>query len=1355
LQKPALEETPAGRAVARWGPLGACLVGAVLCFVGLGSSGLWEPWEMDRADLARTLYGPPQVIAATLPGEGRGVVEEAGQAAGVVLRSTEAPKAGPVSPAEATRAVREALDVAKREVVAAVVLELPLLVPDPSQDKSWDEAAARVNEALRYLPNDRLIIFDRRSDWDTSGVRKRLATAQMLDIWRWLRRDVFKLGDLEATPELRAAAEREHARLLDNDRVRCLPGSDVAGIREAISEAVAAGGAVARFKENGTLRPVAPLQAWSQALAYEIFGPTEFSTRVPGVLFALLAMGVTLWVTRRLWGGITATFAGLVLATTPLYFAQARSVAGEPAAIAGLALVAAALLLEARDARWRTVATVLLTGLALGFLSKGLFALLTYGVLTVGAALVRGRTELKQLRVAVVTAGVFGVLAWWVLGAAPDGFAGQFRFTDPFFSGGPKLFDRNFDLVIRQIGFGAFPWSPLYVVGLGALAWSAARDRDGAKLGVVLWFVVPAALAMAMLKEQNQMLWPAAPAGAVAVGILLRQMLDAEDRTRSHLVSLGVVLMALVLAKELHESPEPLSSFLTYDPPFEKQGADRFPEALKLSVLMPLLVMAGAVLLATYFSRLVTAGKRAAEAIRRPLGFWIWTAAIVLFFGILLAFRTLRPYLEARQVEGSSDLSPAQRDFLGDFLTSFDPAVLCFWLVTFLCAAGLLLRYILPSTRQPMRRFGGWLDTLTGPPRKDALAWAGAGAWIAAGGDMLVSVTAPPGYWEEVLVSGEPLVATLLGGLAGLGLRRGGVGRAPAWAAVAGVLGVWLAARIGRDAQLFYPIDMVGLFVVGALAYGVLILPRLLHGGEPFARHAAILMAVGLIGGFAPLIERWDMMAPILYPGIEESVARHMLIGSRGTWIVYGALGLVIANRWLPERIRDRIGQLADHAERGLLPVVVMLVVGLVLAGQAVARFYPELSYHVSQKHLVDTYRAAEGLGSEDLGERIFKHGSFGRPGRKDVNFYTADVPEVRDRQAALEVLLGRTDQTVRLETAGVTTTGRLLGWDPKNDSDRDGKRDWLAVPGAASAVGPGTVTDASAQWAPDAHAGKVLVDPKGGVHPILGNDATTLRLDGSARPALTVSDPTGKHFLIDAAEAPVHTSGAPEALRTYFLLPADSFSATNHAFRKVAGGQHIPVIDARSYRAVLAASQLRPDETEQNRYALHTLTRAEYDSLTDPRLHRVWVNFEDKIQIVGYQTDKDVYGSGEKFTLTVYYECLAPVTISYKVFTHIDRTGTSNRIHADHWPLNLTPPTEEDKTCTGCYRTDHWLAGDIIKDVYQGEIAQGTASGQQDIWTGLYQMTGDVRLKVKSWDKEHARHDGGNRVRIGAFKVR
>jgi hypothetical protein len=223
--------------------------------------------------------------------------------------------------------------------------------------------------------------------------------------------------------------------------------------------------------------------------------------------------------------------------------------------------------------------------------------------------------------------------------------------------------------------------------------------------------------------------------------------------------------------------------------------------------------------------------------------------------------------------------------------------------------------------------------------------------------------------------------------------------------------------------------------------------------------------------------------------------------------------------------------------------------------------------------------------------------------------------------------------------------------------------------------------------------------------------------------------------------------------------LPAENFSELNHSFRELSGGRHIPVLDGRSSRVLLAASWLREGEQNQNRYAAHTMTRAEFDALDDPKVHRGWGNFQDTIQVLGYRLEEEVISRGKGYKLSVYYEALAEIRTSYKIFMHIDRQGSSNRIHGDHWPLNLpgagTEGEEEGKICVGCYRTDHWLRGDVVVDVYEGEVPVGTPSGPQDIWIGFYTPGSDERLKVKSWEEGRVRHDGQNRVRVGTFQVR
>jgi hypothetical protein len=223
-------------------------------------------------------------------------------------------------------------------------------------------------------------------------------------------------------------------------------------------------------------------------------------------------------------------------------------------------------------------------------------------------------------------------------------------------------------------------------------------------------------------------------------------------------------------------------------------------------------------------------------------------------------------------------------------------------------------------------------------------------------------------------------------------------------------------------------------------------------------------------------------------------------------------------------------------------------------------------------------------------------------------------------------------------------------------------------------------------------------------------------------------------------------------ARRTFFIVPKTQWSEINSSFRQAAGGRFPPVLDDRSSRFILVASSLAPGEPDRNWLAGATLSEAQFDALTD--VTRETVDFDGKVQFVGYSLDQAAVRRGGKAILKTYFKCTDKVPVSYRIFMHIDRQGSSSRIHGDHWILNLVAETEEQTSCVGCYATTHWLKGDIVVDTYEINVPIGSPSGPHDIWFGFYNPGDDKRLPVKDFDKAKIRHDGQNRVRIGVLTV-
>lgn len=306
-----------------------------------------------------------------------------------------------------------------------------------------------------------------------------------------------------------------------------------------------------------------------------------------------------------------------------------------------------------------------------------------------------------------------------------------------------------------------------------------------------------------------------------------------------------------------------------------------------------------------------------------------------------------------------------------------------------------------------------------------------------------------------------------------------------------------------------------------------------------------------------------------------------------------------------------------------------MMIVGAVVFALVMALdVVPEISYHVSQKHIIQTYHESAVKAPGDM----FRHGKFSGGGLEDVNFYT-----------------GRID-----EMASLTSVVARL---------RD------------------------------------------------------------------------------------------QSKRTFFILPKTQFSEINKAFRDASNGPGIPVLDDRSSRFILVASTLTDGEEDHNWLADATLTHAEFDALPGSVIREV-VNFEDKINLVGFGIDSPAIRRGGVAVLKTYFEAKDRVPASYRIFLHIDRVGSSSRIHGDHWIQNLVEESEEQEDCVGCYATTHWRKGDIVVDTYDVKVPIGTPSGAYDIWMGFYNPSGGGRLKVKDFDKDKIRHDGGNRVRIGTMTV-
>ncbi|HVZ70838.1 MAG TPA: glycosyltransferase family 39 protein [Polyangia bacterium] len=357
----------------------------------------------------------------------------------------------------------------------------------------------------------------------------------------------------------------------------------------------------------------APLGLFLSALGIKLFGPSEFSARI---FIALAAMGAMLGV---YWAGVglfrkrAALLGVLALGTMTMFVLEARQLTSDVPIMAGLALSMAGL------ARWAWPASgrrrlsdlaVGVLGLVIGHLGGGALAGVVLPLLSLVAAVLVGRGLTPTADAAAIDDGTAELAAVGVgediPAARPFGAsllspaAGRAFFVIVAFAlGGAALLAASmtgmvaghysgfiggvpragapahtFEALVRELGFGLFPWS---AVAVFALARPLARlDDDGEAGGArtnarlafgQLYLLLFAGLGFALSSYRLVILGEARalclPAIALAIGAFLDEALDGRRAE-----PVGGLLMAtgtMIVARDFFLAPEELVSVNLYE----------------------------------------------------------------------------------------------------------------------------------------------------------------------------------------------------------------------------------------------------------------------------------------------------------------------------------------------------------------------------------------------------------------------------------------------------------------------------------------------------------------------------------------------------------------------------------------------------------------------------------------------------------------------------------------------------------------------------------------------------------------------------------------------------------------------
>lgn len=573
-----------------------------------------------------------------------------------------------------------------------------------------------------------------------------------------------------------------------------------------------------------------------------------------------------------------------------------------------------------------------------------------------------------------------------------------------------------------------------------------------------------------------------------------------------------------------------------------------------------------------------------------------------------------------------------------------------------------------------------------------------------------------------------------------------------------------------------------------------------------------ILAAMRLGLGVADLIETASIRSEAAHVSAAVAVALvisgHLTGQALGPWGVFALVSALLLLGaifvvWIAQRITPLRGfELFEKPRVFVVSLGVCVALFALFYNQRLVRAF---SFHVSQKHIIETVESVEG-GKRPT-DRLFRIGLTGARSRR--NFYMKDIPEAghaSERKSALRAVAsvvgqrksepGNVDELLTLTTPdkGLPVRRVYGAWSPANDTNSDGRRDHRADAGVATGASSGEhwLEDRDKRWVQDEWVGYLLIDSDGWSFPIVGNGESRLTYDPARaiappkvtakkqqrRPAYAEQGGARNRYTVDHPDAKDHAATAMAPRRLYLLLPkvgdhppahsdTGSFSDLNHQYRQVSGGRHLAVLDDRSSKILLATSHLQPGETDHNwlRNGAGTLSNAQFKALAErgavrgPLKGRELegiVNWEDKVTLLGWSMDKYAVTKGKKFVLKLFFRSLAPITKSHKIFLHLDRSG--HRIHSDHWPLAVSKG-KDGKHCIGCFQTDHWMPGDIIVDTFERDVPFGAPAGETEVFLGLFDPKADnKRMSVTGHNakvvKYHAKRDK-NRVRIGSFVVR
>lgn len=345
----------------------------------------------------------------------------------------------------------------------------------------------------------------------------------------------------------------------------------------------------------------------SMALSYRVFGWHDWSGRLALAAWAIAGAAALYVLLARTVHRRAGLYAVIVLATTPLYFMQARTMFGDAVTLAAYLVAVAGLGLAFVEGAWRTRAVALSVGglgLLCGYLTRGLLVGVAAPLVAVGGAAtlhasisVRRRRDLRgPFAVSMLAVGIGAAAQFFDTATPLAGLGSSGKRSIGMILADPTPRDSTFDRILRQLGHALYPWSALAPFAFGRLlAPPPAREgepddaRDGEAFARLLLVSAAgvgllATTAVAPLAGALPSIAVGGVAGAVGLAIFDFERGAAHSRA----LAIASALLAAVLFVDLKRDPgRALATFATENVVFPTTFVEQSSTWLKVvTVLM-------------------------------------------------------------------------------------------------------------------------------------------------------------------------------------------------------------------------------------------------------------------------------------------------------------------------------------------------------------------------------------------------------------------------------------------------------------------------------------------------------------------------------------------------------------------------------------------------------------------------------------------------------------------------------------------------------------------------------------------------------------------------------------------------